>query len=342
MLLEIAIGDAYGAGFEFCPRAKIARANDGLHYEAHEKGIPPGRYTDDTQMSIAVAELLLRDDLPEPDGHAFAEAFLATYRRDPRPGYASHFAALLEECTSGAELRRRLAPGSRRNGAAMRSVPLALVRDPARLERIAHAQASVTHDSPEGRLSSFVVGTMGHALLHGRARVASLPHIVAARTGFHLRSDWSAEVACDAIETLHAVNTALQRHRGMAALLRECVEFGGDVDSVAAIALGLAALADDYAADIPAPLHDALEDGPFGRTWLRALDERLAAAEPRLRRMGPGLQTCTPTVAGARKASGLHAGCRSGGESLRDSAAASAPPRGPAGSAPAEPDASLP
>src|SRR5215472_5589336 len=144
MLFEIAVGDAYGAGFEFCPRAKIARANDGLHYQAHEKGIPPGRYTDDTQMSIAVAELLLRDD--EPDSDAFADAFLAAYRRDPRPGYASHFAVLLEDCASGPELRRRLAPGSRRNGAAMRSVPLALVRDPARLERIAHAQASVTHD----------------------------------------------------------------------------------------------------------------------------------------------------------------------------------------------------
>jgi ADP-ribosylglycohydrolase len=275
MLFEIAIGDAYGAGFEFCPRAKITRANDGLHYQAHEKGIPPGRYTDDTQMSIAVAELLLRDD--EPDSDAFADAFLAAYRRDPRPGYASHFAVLLEDCASGPELRRRLAPGSRRNGAAMRSVPLALVRDPARLERIAHAQASVTHDSPEGRLSSLVVGLMGHALLHARAPVAALPRFVAARTGFVLRSDWCGEVACDAIETLHAVNTALQRQRGMAGLLRECVEFGGDVDSVAAIALGLAALADDYAADIPAPLHDGLEDGPFGRSWLRALDERLAA-----------------------------------------------------------------
>jgi ADP-ribosylglycohydrolase len=278
MLFEIAIGDAYGSGFEFCPRAKIARANDGLHYEAHEKGIPPGRYTDDTQMSVAVAELLLRAD--EPDGDAFADAFLAAYRRDPRPGYASHFAVLLQACASGAELRRRRAPGSRRNGAAMRSVPLALVRDLDRLERIAHAQASVTHDSPEGRLSSVVVGLMGHALLHARVPVAALPRLVEARTGFALRSDWQGEVACDAVETLHAVNTALQRQRGMAALLRECVEFGGDVDSVGAIALGLASLAHEYAADIPAPLREGLEDGPFGHAWLRALDERLAARFP--------------------------------------------------------------
>jgi len=49
-----------------------------------------------------------------------------------------------------------------------------------------------------------------------------------------------------------------------------------------------------------------------------------------------------PTVAGAPKASGLHAGCRSGGASLRESSAAYAPPRGPAGSGPAEPGPSLP
>ena len=66
---------------------------------------------DDTQMSLAVAELLLREE--EPAGDAFADAFLATYRRDPRPGYSSHFAVLLEACASGAALRRRLPPGSR-------------------------------------------------------------------------------------------------------------------------------------------------------------------------------------------------------------------------------------
>jgi ADP-ribosylglycohydrolase len=275
MLLEIAIGDAYGSGFEFAPRAKILRANDGAHYEAHEKGIPAGRYTDDTQMSVALAELLLANE--DPDADACADAFLATFQRDPRPGYADHIAAILERAASGAALRRSLAPGSRRNGAAMRSVPLALVRDIDRLERVAHVQAAVTHDSAEGRLSSLVVGLMGHALLHERAPVAALPRIVRSRTGFALRADWCDEVACDAIETLHAVNTALQRHRGMAALLRDCAAFGGDVDTVGAIALGLASLTREYAADLPRSLHDGLEDGPFGRTWLRALDERLAA-----------------------------------------------------------------
>jgi ADP-ribosylglycohydrolase len=274
MLFEIAIGDAYGAGFEFCPREKIVRCNDGLHYEAHERGIPAGHYTDDTQMSVAVAELLLRDD--EPGAAAFADAFLATYRRDPRPGYADHFAALLHTCGDGAELRARLPPGSRRNGAAMRSVPLALIADVGRLQRTAHEQASVTHDSDEGRLSSLCVGLMGHALLHERVAIVDLPRLIERRARFALRADWTGEVACDAIETLHAVNTALQRHRSLASLLRDCVEFGGDVDSVAAIALGLASLSQEYARDIPATLTAQLEQGDFGSGFLRALDARLA------------------------------------------------------------------
>jgi ADP-ribosylglycohydrolase len=275
MLFEIALGDAYGAGFEFCPREKIARCNDGLHYLVSERGIPAGRYTDDTQMSLAVSELLLRED--EPDEAAFADAFLATYQRDPRPGYSSHFAVLLEACADGAELCARLPPGSRRNGAAMRSVPLAVIDDIARLRRVAHAQAGVTHRSEEGRLSSFVVGLMGHALLHERATIAEMPRRVEAHAGFVLRADWTGEVACDAIETLHAVNTALQRHRSLATLLRDCVEFGGDVDSVAAIALGLASLSAEFAADLPPSLVDGLEDGAFGKGYIRALDRRLVA-----------------------------------------------------------------
>jgi hypothetical protein len=69
-------------------------------------------------------------------------------------------------------------------------------------------------------------------------------------------------------------------------------------------------------------------DGPL---WSQAAEllERLVAH-------------AAPTVAGAPKASGLHAGCCSRGVSLREPFAAYAPPRGPAGSRPAKPDLSLP
>jgi ADP-ribosylglycohydrolase len=282
LLVEIAIGDAYGAGFEFCGRDKIVRHNTLAAYVPHELGIAAGRYTDDTQMSIAVAEVLLAK--LDATSDEFAEAFVRCYRRDPRPGYAKGLQGLLDDCASGAALRQRIRPESRRNGAAMRSVPLGLLADRAQLAAAAGAQAAVTHDTPEGRLSSHVVALMAHALLHEQADPPDLPRLVGRETGFALRSDWRAEVECDAIQTLHAVNTALQRHRSLGAVLRDCVDFGGDVDSVAAIAMGLASLSAAYEADIPQPLVQGLEDGDHGLRFLAALDARLAARFPVLAR----------------------------------------------------------
>ena len=278
MLLQIAIGDAYGAGFEFAPRNKIVRCNDGRTYVGHELGIPAGHYTDDTQMSIAVAEVLLRHD--DPDSAVFADAFVAAYRRDPRPGYSSAFGKLLDEVADGSELQRRIRNDSRRNGAAMRSVPLGLIADVEHMKRVARLQAAVTHDTPEGRLSSETVALMSHALLYRLAPIDELPAWVRGHTSFALRGDWHGQVAVDAIQTLHALNTAFIRNRSMTALLKDCVDFGGDTDSVAAIALGLASLSDEYTDDLPASLHTGLEDGLHGHRFLQTLDAGLAGRWP--------------------------------------------------------------
>lgn len=274
MLLEIAIGDAYGAGFEFCARAKIARANTLEAYVDHELGIAAGHYTDDTQMSVAVAETMLSG--AELTSAHFADAFVRCFKRDPRRGYAKGLQGLLEECADGTALRARIRPQSRRNGAAMRSVPLGLIANREALLAAAAAQARVTHDTPEGIASSRAVAVMAHALIHERAALAELPALVARHAGCVPRLDWNAEVECDAEQTLHAVATALLRHRSMAALLRDCVDFGGDVDSVAAIALGLASLSGEYANDLPAALSSGLENGAFGRDFLAGLDAELA------------------------------------------------------------------
>ena len=53
MLTEIAIADAYGAGFEFCAVEKIRLHNNLESYCKHELYDISAKYTDDTQMSIA-------------------------------------------------------------------------------------------------------------------------------------------------------------------------------------------------------------------------------------------------------------------------------------------------
>ena len=57
MFLEMAIGDAYGAGFEYAPADFVKQNNTLTAYVKHPKhSLAPGSYTDDTQMSIANAE----------------------------------------------------------------------------------------------------------------------------------------------------------------------------------------------------------------------------------------------------------------------------------------------
>ena len=63
MLLEAAVGDAIGAGYEYVKHKGI-HSVDKLAYVQHprHRGTTPGMYTDDTQMAIAIAELLLSGD----------------------------------------------------------------------------------------------------------------------------------------------------------------------------------------------------------------------------------------------------------------------------------------
>ncbi|MEH2322222.1 MAG: ADP-ribosylglycohydrolase family protein [Nostoc sp.] len=56
MLLELGIANAYGARFEYSD--EIIVNNDFSRYVEHPRfQLNPGNYTDDTQMSIAIAEV---------------------------------------------------------------------------------------------------------------------------------------------------------------------------------------------------------------------------------------------------------------------------------------------
>ena len=59
------------------------------------------------------------------------------------------------------------------------------------------------------------------------------------------------------------------------------VAFTGDVDTVAAIAMGAAWGYDDLPNDLPEALWDGLENGLWGRDALAQLDARLLYAYPR-------------------------------------------------------------
>ena len=89
MLTEIAIADAYGAGFEFSPKEKIQQYNNLERYLPHELYQFVGKYTDDTQMSIAIAELVLSGS--DWSSSQIAAKFVECFKRDERKGYSKGF-----------------------------------------------------------------------------------------------------------------------------------------------------------------------------------------------------------------------------------------------------------
>jgi ADP-ribosyl-[dinitrogen reductase] hydrolase len=77
------------------------------------------------------------------------------------------------------------------------------------------------------------------------------------------------------VDSARAAIWMVSPHAGMASLLTACVDLTGDVDTVAAMALGIAACDRTVARNVPRALVDGLEDGRYGRQFLTQLGARL-------------------------------------------------------------------
>lgn len=274
MLVEAAVGDAYGAGFEFRGRVFVRLFNRTDKYRRPPLTlVKPGRYTDDTQMMIAVAEALLSGDEWTPQ--LLASHFVETYKRDPRSGYAPGFQRFLRGVDSGDEFLARIKPTSKRSGAAMRAGPIGLFPNVKDVLEHAELQARVTHDTPEGIVSAQAAALMVHYFAYRLGLPGDLPAFIRSSVPGAWEQSWKGRVSVDGIPCVHAALSAVASCKSFTALLHRCVAYGGDVDTVATISLAAASWSDDYVSDLPATLIDGLESGPYGRSYLEHLDQSL-------------------------------------------------------------------
>ena len=276
MIVEMAVGDAYGAAFEFIKPARqvaVGLVNDTKTYQHHpEFAIGGGRYTDDTQMTIAVAETMLGAAISR---EILAENFVKTFKRDERLGYGSRFYDLLKEIEDGSELLERLMPQSSRSGAAMRVSPFGLYADLDEVFRLARLQGDITHDSDEGRLSASAIAAMVHFFAHKKGTQAELGAFLNEKVpDYCWHVDWTGWASVEGIPCAHAAVTAVRNGKSMRDVLERCINFGGDVDTIAAMAMFSASLA-GIPNDLPTELYEGLEDGPYGMSYLKALDVKL-------------------------------------------------------------------
>jgi poly(ADP-ribose) glycohydrolase ARH3 len=253
-LLGLALGDALGAPYEGGPLERLLWRALGTT-DAGEM-----RWTDDTQMSIDLAESLVACGKVDPDD--VARRFAASYRWSR--GYGPSAAKVLKRIRAGADWRQASrsvhSGGSFGNGAAMRAPVVALFSAamPDALVDATRATAIVTHAHPLGvdgaiaiaaATSEALAGRDGDAVLDAAATACSLEPYVAR---FALARAWLRDqpepaprdvarglgngiAAADSCVT--AVYVAARFLRAPFAAMHAFVVAGrGDVDTIAAMA----------------------------------------------------------------------------------------------------------
>lgn len=215
------IGDIAGSIYEF----KNYRAKD---FEFFGRGAD---YTDDTVCTIAVADALLNGLDP-------AQTLAAWCRRHPGRGYGGMFGQWIHS--------RELHPyGSYGNGAAMRVSPAGLLgRTLDGALDMAQRVTAVTHNHPEGLKGA---AATVHAIFLARQGAARerIREAIAAAYGYDL------DRTVDAIRPHYVFNESCQgtvpealvcafEARDFEDAIRNAVSIGGDSDTVAAIAGGVA------------------------------------------------------------------------------------------------------
>lgn len=278
MLVNIAIGDAYGSGFEFKPAEFVECHNTAeLPYLPHSLSTRgPGNYTDDTQMSLAIAEHIIEGG--KWTQKAVAQRFIDTFRRDPRDTYAKHFNEFLKTVKNGEDFMKRIRNDSMRSGAAMRSLPLGVIPSLEALKTAALIQASVTHNTHEGRDSSYAVALIGHYLYYAKGPIKELADFLKSYIpGYAWELPWIGRVPSEGIPCVRAALTVLTGEiLNVGEVLRKSIAFTGDTDTVGAIALGAAMLDRERASwEIPPHLLEGLEDLRYGKTHLRITERKL-------------------------------------------------------------------
>ena len=218
----------------------------------------------------------------------FANAWVDVFKRDPRDAYSRNFQKFLVEVNSGLEFLDTINPISNKNGAAMRSAVFGVLDNPSEVFRVTTSQAEITHNTVGGLFGAQAVALMSHYALHldypmDRMHLAGylrghLYPIIGAHEPLSnvFLEPWEGRVAGEEIGIITAKATfeLLISCNSLRQILQKTIERGGDTDSVAAIALGIAS--SRMIDDLPPFMHNRLEVGSkYGSEFLKDLGARL-------------------------------------------------------------------
>lgn len=274
MLLEIAIADAYSAGFEYTDSHTVLNYNDLSRYLKHPRqSVRPGYYTVDTQMCMALAEVIISGENWTP--LVLANKFVEVFKRDPRSGYTSGLYNFLKGIETGEQFLKEIVGVSDKGGAAVRAGPIGVFPTISKVIELATMQAKITHNSKGGIKAACAAALMSHYFIYHLGPKERLGEFLEEHVEGEWAEPWYDKVGPKGWMSVRAAITALSESDRMSSLLRSCVIFSGDVETVAAIALAAGSCSDEILQDLPVNLIWTLEDTRYGRDYLIDLDRQL-------------------------------------------------------------------
>lgn len=240
-MLGAIIGDMVGSVYEF----------DNIKTTSFPFFSERSTYTDDSIMTVAVADWLLTDN---DHSHESLEEIMVRYANKypcPMGGYGGGFAQWLFRperlinYNTGEKAGRRVPYNSWGNGSAMRVAAVGWKYDTLEeTERVAELSASITHDHPEG-----VKGAQATAAAIFLARTGStkqqIKEYIESRFGYDLsvhtdviRRIYGWESSCQG--TVPPAIRAFLDSEDYESAVRIAVSLGGDSDTLACITGGIA------------------------------------------------------------------------------------------------------
>ena len=225
------LGDMIGAPYEF------DRGNKTKEFSLFSRG---SQYTDDSVMTIAVAEALM-DSMGKSDDEVKAALVISMQKwghKYPYAGYGGMFSVWLEE-------KDPKPYGSFGNGSAMRVSASGWLYDTIEeTRRYAKLTAEVTHNHPEGVKGAEAVASAIFMARNGSTKDEIKDFIIGefgydlSRTCDEIKPAYHHVETCQ--QTVPEAITAFLEGEGFEDIIRTAVSLGGDCDTLTCIAGGIA------------------------------------------------------------------------------------------------------
>lgn len=226
------LGDMVGAPYEF------NRGNKSKNFEMFNDGV---KFTDDTVMTIAVADALIGIS-PDLEDDAIKAALIHSMqtwgKKYPWAGYGQKFFLWLGS-------KNPQPYGSWGNGSAMRVASIGWLFDSLeKTRKFARLSAEVSHNHPEGIKGAEATASVIYLARNGATKDEIKKYIIhefeydLSRTCDEIRPSYHHIESCQ--ETVPEAITAFMEGTNFEDVIRTAVSLGGDCDTLTCIAGGMA------------------------------------------------------------------------------------------------------